>query len=109
MITFSFLRWMFIVVIMYLVLTGIIWLLVSIPSYLERKKLKKFLDQLEIGEEYLYKAPVLDPFDEDRNKEELVKILDIKKNELGDSWVKFQYRGNVRTMNIKSFKKYVEL
>jgi hypothetical protein len=87
---------------------GLLWILVTIPNYLEKREIEKFVDCLEIDEEYEYEYPTgLDPFDE--NKSEIIKILDIKKNKFGDFWVKYLYCGREKTMSIRSFKNHVKL
>lgn len=86
---------------------GLLWLLVTIPNYLEKREIEKFVGRLEIGKEYEYECPGLDPFD--KGEKELIKILDIKKNNIGDYWVKYLYLGREKTKSIRSFKNYVKL
>ena len=97
----------FIIMINFIFLMGLLWILVTIPNYLEKREIEKYVDRLEIGEEYEYECPGLDPFDED--KRGLIKILDIKKNNSGDYWVKYLYLGREKTMSIRSFKNFVKL
>lgn len=97
----------FIIIVSFIFLMGLLWLLVTIPDYLEKREIEKFVGRLEIGEEYEYECPGLDPFDED--KRGLIKILDIKKNNSGDFWVKYFYQGREKTMSIRSFKNFVKL
>lgn len=98
----------FIIMINFIFLMGLLWILVTIPNYLEKREIEKFVGRLEIGKEYEYECPGLeDPFDE--NKSELVKILEIKKNKFGDFWVKYLYCGREKTMSIRSFKNFVKL
>ena len=84
----------------------ILWLILSFAEYFYvKKELKKFGNELKIGDKFYFVERYENPFKEE--VKHICEVKDIKKNYFNDIWIKYQFTdGSEGTDELKRFRDF---
>ena len=92
-----------------IIVIGGIFILLLILSFVEyfydKKELKKFKNELKIGDKFYFVERYENPFKDE--VKHICEVTDIKKNYFNDIWVKYQFTdGSEDTDELKRFRDF---